>query len=191
MNKTKIQKIFLITFLCGSWLWSVGQVNYKQSSDSYISIAGTSTLHDWTMTSLDANVQASLEVSATEISQLKSLVLVVPATSLKSAHKAMDKNAYTALKTDKFKSIQFTVVSSTIQKNVVQASGNLSIAGVTKPVQIEATCRNNNGTLICTGSKKIKMSDFQVEAPVFMFGTVKTGDEITISFNFQLAAVKI
>jgi polyisoprenoid-binding protein YceI len=103
----------------------------------------------------------------------------------------MDKNAYNALKTDKFKSIQFTVVSSTIQKNAVQATGNLSIAGITKPVQIEAICSNNNGTLICTGSKKIKMSDFQVEAPVFMFGTVKTGDEITISFNLQLAAVKI
>ena len=191
MNKTKTQKFLFILILCCSSLWSVGQVNYKQATDSYVTIAGTSTLHDWTMTSLELNVQASLEASSTGIAQIKSLTLTIPANSLKSAHKAMDKNAYSALKTDKFKSIQFTVLSSTIQKNVVQASGNLTIAGVTKPVQIEATCINNNGTLICTGSKKIKMSDFQVEAPVFMFGTVKTGDEITISFNLQLAAVKI
>ncbi len=191
MNKTKTQKFLILLFFCGSSLWSVGQVNYKQAADSYVTIAGTSTLHDWTMTSLELNVQASLEASSTGIAQLKSLTVIIPATSLKSAHKAMDKNAYTALKTDKFKSIQFTVLSATIQKNVVQTSGNLTIAGVTKPVQIEATCSNNNGTLICTGSKKIKMSDFQVEAPVFMFGTVKTGDEITISFNLPLAAVKI
>jgi hypothetical protein len=36
----------------------------------------------------------------------------------------------------------------------------------------------------------MKMSDFQVEAPSFMFGSVKTGDEITISFNIDLTAVK-
>lgn len=191
MNQFKIQKFLFFLFLCSSSLWSFGQMNYKQAADSYITIAGTSTLHDWTMTSLELNVQASLEVSTAGISQLKSLILTVPASSLKSAHKAMDKNAYAALKADKFKSIQFTVLSTTIQKNAVQASGNLTIAGVTKPVQIEATCTNSNGTIICTGSKKIKMSDFQVEAPVFMFGTVKTGDEITISFNLPLAALKI
>jgi hypothetical protein len=36
----------------------------------------------------------------------------------------------------------------------------------------------------------MKMSDFQVEAPSFMFGSVKTGDEITISFNIDLQTAK-
>lgn len=169
----------------------VAQSTYRQSSDSYITIAGTSTLHEWTMTSLQAAVQAAFEVDEKGIpSQLKSLNVSVPAETLKSAHKAMDKNAYSALKVDKFKDIAFTLASASIQNELVKCVGNLSISGVTKSINIEATCKPKDKSLRCTGSKAIKMSDYKVEAPSFMFGTVKTGDEITISFNIELVPEK-
>jgi len=38
--------------------------------------------------------------------------------------------------------------------------------------------------------KKIKMSDYGIDPPSFMFGTVKTGDEMTVSFNVNLAPVQ-
>lgn len=167
------------------------QTNFKQADGSYITIAGTSTLHEWTMTSLQPGVQASFQMDEKGVpSQLKSLSVSVPSESLKSAHKAMDKNAYSALKADKFKAIGFTLTSATTNSNVFQCNGSLTIAGVTKPISLDATCQPKERTLRCTGSKKMKMSDFQVEAPSFMFGTVKTGDEITISFNIDLTAVK-
>ena len=180
---------FGLVFLCTI---ASGQTNYKQSGDSYITIAGTSTLHEWTMTSLETSIQAGFELDATGVpTQLKSLVATVPSGSLKSAHRAMDKNAYSALKTEKYKAISFSLASTTVQKNIFTCVGNLSIAGATKAITLDATCEvKPNKTLNCTGKKAIKMSDYQVEAPSFMFGTVKTGDEITVSFNVELAPIK-
>lgn len=168
------------------------QTSYKQTADSYISIAGTSTMHNWTMTSKETQYQATFESSADgTLGQLKSLSMSVPSQSLKSGHSAMDKNAYRALKTDKNKMITLKLTTASILKNIIQCTGNLTIAGVTKLIDIEATCVvNPDKSMHCTGSKPIKMSDYGVEAPKFMFGTVKTGDDITISFNVMLAPVK-
>ena len=196
MKKNRLQNIVLSIFilvLLGAVNQSQGQVIYKQSSESYITIAGTSTLHEWTMTSSQPQLAAAIETTAEgNVNQLKSLVLAVQSQSLKSAHNGMDKNAYSALKVDKYKAINFIMTSATVQKNIIQCLGNLSIAGVTKQVSVDATCALKSGksSLICTGSETLKMSDYQVEAPSFMFGTVKTGDEITISFNIELVPNK-
>jgi hypothetical protein len=65
------------------------------------------------------------------------------------------------------------------------------VAGVTRPVEVEVVYEVRNGALFFKGSKKIKMTQFNVEPPSFMFGTIKTGDEITVSFEATLAPVKI
>jgi hypothetical protein len=56
---------------------------------------------------------------------------------------------------------------------------------------VDVTYEMKNGTLVCKGSKRIKMTDYKVEPPSFMFGTIKTGDEITISFDVTLAQIKL
>jgi len=188
-----MQRLFiLILFMAG--IPSKGQTIFKQVGESYMTIAGTSTLHDWTMTSLEPQLQATFETTSEgTIKKLNSLSLDVMSESLKSPHKAMDKNAYASLKTDKHKTISFMLTSATINKNQIQCVGNLSIAGVTKQIGIDAVCQTlPDGTmsLQCTGSKAIKMSDYQVVAPSFMFGTVKTGDDIKISFNVIMAPDK-
>jgi hypothetical protein len=37
------------------------------------------------------------------------------------------------------------------------------------------------------GSKKVKMTDFNISPPTAMLGTLKTGDEVTISFTLVMA----
>ena len=191
--KYKLNRIqlFLVLFV-GLYLPIQGQNLYKQTNASNITLAGTSTLHDWTMTSSETDIQASFKLDEAGIPiQLKSLTLSVPSQSLKSSKKAMDKNAYRALKTDKNKVISFSLSSATVEKNLFQCLGNLTIAGVTKPVKVDATCEvGANKSIACKGKKQIKMSDFQMEPPSFMFGTVKTGDEIVVSFNVELAPIK-
>lgn len=167
------------------------QINFRQSGNSNITIAGTSTMHDWTMTSTAANYNATFEVNADGApSRLTMVTFTLPAESLKSKEKAMDKNAYKSLNTDKYKDITFQLTSSKITGKTITCNGNLTISGTTKPVEVDVTYEAKNGTLVCKGSKKIKMTDFKVEPPSFMFGTIKTGDEITISFDVTLAQVK-
>jgi hypothetical protein len=41
------------------------------------------------------------------------------------------------------------------------------------------------------GSKPIKMSEYNVEPPSFMFGSVKTGNDITITIDVTLTPDKL
>ncbi len=186
--------LFLSLVLVNTCPVTMGQTMYSQIGESYMTIAGTSTLHNWTMTSLVPQLQATFETNADgTIKKVKALSLKVESESLKSAHKAMDKNAYASLKTGQHKLIVFNLTSADVKQDGIQCLGNLTIAGVTREIGIDAVCHAKpNGTfsLLCTGNKSIKMSDYQVEAPTFMFGTVKTGDDITISFNMQLAPIR-
>jgi len=173
-------------------LSAAGQANYRQTGTSNITIAGTSTMHDWTMTSDGAKYNATFEVNADGTpSKLNMVTVTIPAESLKSHEKAMDKNAYKSLNTDKYKDITFQLTSSKITGKTIACTGNLTISGTTKPVEVDVTYEAKNGALVCKGSKKIKMTEFKVEPPTFMFGTIKTGDEITVTFDVTLSQVKL
>jgi YceI-like domain len=168
--------------------------SYKALSagDADIKVLGTSNLHDWTMEAKDVVCSANFVFLPGENTQPKSLTdlnLSVAVHNLKSGKSSMDSKAYSALKADKFNSIAFVLTSATIvpsSKNQfqVKASGNLSIAGMTKPVSMEVNgVVNPDGTITCTGSEKVKMTDYQIKPPVFMLGALKTGDELTINFS--------
>jgi polyisoprenoid-binding protein YceI len=171
---------------------SYGQTNYKQSGATTVTIAGTSTMHDWTMTSQSANYNASFELNADGTpSALNSVTFTMLAESLKSKENAMDKNAYKSLKTDKYKEITYQLTSAKISGKTITCTGNLTIAGTTKPIDVDVVYELKNGNLAFKGSKKVKMTDFKVEPPTFMFGAIKTGDEITISIDVTLAPAKL
>src|SRR5687767_14540150 len=80
---------------------SQGQSRYTQSS-TRMTISGTSSLHDWTMKSESTTCDAVFQINSQgDPLQLVSMVVSVPSESLKSGKSGMDKNAYSALKTDK------------------------------------------------------------------------------------------
>ena len=167
-------------------------VNYKVDDKSSVVIKGTSTLHDWEMKTSNVSGTANFELDNTEISGIKSLTISVPSESLKSDKSAMDKNAYKALKTSDHKNINFKMTKINRFEKVgddyrITCDGTLEIAGSSKPTVVIAMCSLlNTGVVHCTGEKTIKMSEYKVEAPSFMFGSVKTGDEITIVFDVNL-----
>jgi hypothetical protein len=37
-----------------------------------------------------------------------------------------------------------------------------------------------------SGSKKLKMTEFDMVPPTALMGTIKTGDEVTVTFNLNL-----
>lgn len=191
--QTLIKRTRLI-FLSLLLLSLIGQAqSYRITGKPVITIAGTSTLHDWTMNSDQANLQATIETDGNGTpTKLASLSVNIPAESLKSGKSAMDKNTYTALKTDKNKQIIYQLTSSIINGKTISNSGNLTIAGTSKQTSVEATFEVlGDGSLKFKGSKKIVMSEYNVEPPSFMFGSVKTGDEITLTFEIILAPTKL
>ena len=153
-------------------------------------ITGTSTLHDWEMKSNKGHVELSFGFGSNgKLIGLSGLKFSMEAESLKSDKTMMDNNAYKALKTASAKNIVFVLSSSNIsQQNEttyqIKATGKLTIAGTTRETDVVANVKYNpsDRSYTITGTKKLKMTDYNVKPPSFMLGTVKTGDEISISF---------
>jgi polyisoprenoid-binding protein YceI len=120
---------------------------------------------------------------------LTALSLSVPVKNLKSGESSMDSRAYTALKAKTYNDIVFVLTSATIapgQKDhfLIKSTGNLSIAGVTNAVAMDVNCQvSADGLITCSGTEKLKMTDYQIKPPSFMLGALKTGNDLTINFT--------
>jgi len=168
---------------------TLGQDSYKAQKAS-VSISGTSTMHDWEMKGEGFTCNSQFSLEGNKVTGVKGLQLTIPVTALKSGKGAMDKNAYSALKADDHKQIVYALTSSKIVGNKIISSGNLTIAGVTKPMEVESTFTvNADNTISTKTSKSFKMSEFNVEPPSFMFGSVTTGDAITLTFDFTFKKI--
>ena len=184
----KTLTVLFLTLLLGSHTL-YAQTNYAINDLASIKIAGTSTMHDWEMETPKVTGKAGFILDGNEITGIKFLDVTIPSESLKSGKGAMDKNAYKALKTNDHKEIGFILnkvnkIEKSGDKFILTAEGRLTIAGTTKNVQLLTTVLpKGNGDIQCTGETSIKMTDFGVEPPSFMFGSVKTGDQLEIAFD--------
>lgn len=166
-----------------------GQQLKVNEQNTELSIDGTSTVHDWTIVAeqFDGAAKVSLENNA--LKEIHQLSFTIPTKSLKSGKSSMDDNTYEALKADKHPSIKYQFRSMDnlkVNGNTTSMStkGVLTIGGVSKVVNMNVTADASNG-LAFQGDITFKMSVFEIDPPTAVFGTIKTGDEITIKFNAQ------
>jgi polyisoprenoid-binding protein YceI len=171
------------------------QAPYRIGGTPVMTLYGTSTLHNWTMTAHLFTATGEFTVSPdNQLTALNSLSVVLPVHNLKSEHSGLDDNAYDALKADDYKSITFKLTSADISpeggnKYKIAAHGNLTIAGATKPITLNATgVLNADQSLSVSGSVGLKMTDYGIKPPTFMLGAMSAGDALTL--NYSLVFVK-
>jgi len=167
----------------------MAQIKYHAKDNIQTLISGTSTLHDWTMQTTKGECSAVFTYGAADQpAVLTSLSFAMPAEALKSEHKAMDKNAYKALKTAQYANITYVFNGTAqIQNGQLKCTGKLTIAGTTLDADLVATIKiNPDRSITVSGSKKISMKDFSIDPPSFMLGTVKTGNDLTLKFDLTL-----
>jgi polyisoprenoid-binding protein YceI len=77
-----------------------------------------------------------------------------------------------------------TQSSPTLQ---LDTRGKLTIAGVTRDVtmQISGT-RDSGGMYFLTGQLPIRMSDYGIKPPTAMMGTIKTGNDVKVTFRWAV-----
>lgn len=191
--KVTLKKIsLLITLFLGMSMAGLAQANYH-SKIVDIKLNGTSNIHDWEMVATSGTSEASFVVNSNgQVTSLTSLSFVLPAVNLKSGHGQMDKNTYKALNTAKNPNISFTLTSAGITATggnnyQINAVGKMSIAGVVKQTDLQATGKYNpaDKSFTVTGVKKMKMTDYSVDPPKALMGTIKTGDAISISYTLK------
>jgi polyisoprenoid-binding protein YceI len=125
--------------------------------------------------------------------QVRSLVVSVPVDKLSSGDNGLDDNARKTLKAPEHPAIVFRMDSykalpptPTADACVLQIAGHLSIAGVEKPVTVDAAIARATGGLRATGTTPLLMSTYNVEPPKMFLGTIKTDDRVTLSFDLLL-----
>lgn len=173
----------------------VSAQTYTLNNDSsFLEVHGTSSLHDWHVAA--ENQMGELEVSTADGLTISKLNFSVESESLKSGKSGMDKNTYKALESGSYNTIDFNM--SSVDKVIkiadnsydVSVTGNLTIAGVTKSKPLELKIKINGNTILIDGEKTMLMTDFGIDPPKALFGTIKTGDEIKIIFKTVFNNIK-
>jgi polyisoprenoid-binding protein YceI len=163
-----------------------------------MTISGTSNMHDWTADVEKVTGTIKAKVENGKIVDIQDVAISIDAQSLKSSGGSiMNSKMNDALNSKKNPKISFKLTKvDKITENAgsfrVSAMGVLSIAGANQNVSLDVIGRLlPNGSIEFTGIKKLKMTDFKVEPPTAMFGAMKTGDEVTLTFKVILQSKQL
>lgn len=160
-------------------------------------IKGSSSLHDWESAITQMEGKGSFETKDDVLVGVKDVEIKIAVKGIKSTEgKKMDNKTYETFKADKNPYITYTLSNAVVKTNAsnmvtIEALGKLTMAGNTQSAPLSATGKKlPNGDLQLSFSKKLKMTDFKMEPPDMLLGTIKVGDEITVDFDFVLTGVK-
>jgi polyisoprenoid-binding protein YceI len=172
--------------------------------ESRLWIDGTSNLHGWTCKAekLEAAVEldkaAAAQLAIAPPKALKRVEVKVPVKSLKCGHGGMDNNLYKALNADASPDISYIMATFEVVPGeakdtfTLKTVGSLTVAGKENQVAMDVTAsRLPDGTVKATGMVPIKMTDYGIKPPTAIFGRLKTGDEVKVSFELTVGAKAI
>ena len=190
---------------------------FAARSGSRLRIEGTSNLHDWQVESpfiggtLEIGGGFPLEPGQTlEPGPVQAQAEVfIQVRSLKSVEKdgrpysdKLDEIMYESLRAKQYprigyRSTEMTLKGTTNVNEVLQyefdSRGELVVAGVTNEIAMPVfIVPLGNGKLRVSGATYLKMTSFQVDppGPTTALGMIKTGDDVSIQFEWQVAARK-
>jgi hypothetical protein len=127
--------------------------------------------------------------------KLSEFIVDIPISGMKSGTGLLDDHLQEALNSKKYADIRGTVKGYEIKSKDadgtyhVTANVELSIAGTTRTVPVDAVISIEGNHIRIKGDKQLLMTDFKVTPPTLMFGTIKTADAINIRFNLLLGMV--
>lgn len=187
--------IFAIVCMVAMWLvlpWQTkAQSTYTlvPQAQVFMKVTGTSNVHGWEMTSSTMQSKGDFKFDKNQVlTSIQNFQLTLDAKTLKSKHSSLDTRAYKVMKASQHPKIVYNLRSTevtTVSKNkyLVKVLGELTIAGARQIISMNVNVLvNADNSITCTGTEKIKLSDYNIEAPSYMAGTMKVGNELTIGF---------
>jgi polyisoprenoid-binding protein YceI len=185
-------RIILLTALVLLGFAVTAQKKYTlNESKSKLTVDGTSTVHDWTINSTVFSGTAFFETEGDLPASITDVRFACKTDKILSDNSIMDGKTHKALMADKHPEITFVFNSlksyTRTQDNFKgELIGTLSIAGKSKKITVPfAGNVAPSGTLQIKGAVKFKMTDFGIDPPTAMLGTLKTGDEVKINYDLQ------
>jgi hypothetical protein len=166
---------------------------------SRLVLRGKSTLHDFasTATRLQLAVELADSLPAgpptlarlSEPGAVRSIVVTIPVEAMKSEKDGLDKNMYKALKAASNPNIVFRLLSPAVPTGADAAfhlTGELEVAGVRQPVEMDVRASESADGIVLEGSKALLMSDYGIKPPKMFLGTLKTEDRVVVEWRLVL-----
>jgi len=165
--------------------------------ESRLWVAGTSTVRAFQCQAgaFDAKVESSgADAVAAVLAGEKAVSTVevtVPAEKLDCRNGTMNEHMRKALKAKEFPTVVFRAASYDLARTTdsvaVTLNGSLTLGGVEKPVTVQAVAKAGaNGTLVVSGTREVRMTEFGLKPPSLMLGTMKVDEKLTVGFEVVL-----
>jgi polyisoprenoid-binding protein YceI len=184
------RNVFLMTFLLlSSWNTIIAQDQKVVLSESKLTVFGTSNLHDWDIEAKAMSGKSNFVIVSNVLTSIESLEFAVESEQLLSGKSGMDSNTFKALNSKKYKTINYKltkvnkITKVSANSYSVETQGDLTISGLSKNITQTFTVVVSGKKIIISGKTKINMTQYKIVPPTALFGTIKTGPEVTIDFK--------
>ena len=180
--KTSI-RLLLTIFIIFSSLSVLGQTRYVLTADQELIVFGTSTLHNWEMVTTTATGQGVFTVDSGELQKVENFKIKFKGEDLESGKGIMDRNTRRALDTENTPMISFELEE--LKRNAegkLEAWGDFTAKGNTRRIKFVVSYEIRNELIDVEGTTSFKMTDFDIEPPVALAGTLRTSDVVGIEF---------
>lgn len=181
--------IAILGLLAFTLLSDKGQTLYTAGSGSLIKISGTSNLQKWNLQATNFTADATFIIKNGQVQALQTLLMVLPVANLIGSEDLLTTEAQKALKSGKYRNISFKLSNATAipDHKIIKATGNLTIAGVTKQITlITYYIINANESITCIGRQQIKLSDYNIKALNYMMGAKKPDNVVDIDIILEM-----
>ena len=146
-------------------------------TSSEIKYFGNHYLHSWVGISNNSKSTVVFD----KINKKGSVLIEVPLKSFNSKVSSRDSNMLFYTEAIDYPNVKFKSSEISIVNDSVKIIGSLSFHGITKQLSTTATISSSDGFKV-EGSFIIKLSDFKVSRPSFMF--LKIDDSVQIDYTF-------
>ena len=158
-------------------------------------IDGTSNIRDWDADITEMNATLALqdgeELSLATLTpeSFKSLEITVPVGSIESGSRGLTKNIHKYLKEDDYPTTTFRLdrITDIVRENdtaIITAVGVINAAGKDNTTIMTVTASMNpDGSINFSGEQELLMTNFDIDPPTAIMGTVRARDEFVVLYD--------
>ena len=144
-------------------------------------------MHDWESEVQEYSGNANMEMDGNAIKDIKSLKVTMKVESIESGKSKMNSLTYEAFRSKNNPNIIFQLTEVTdISNGNITAKGKLTMAGMTQPITVIGKATVSGNTITIVGKQKIDMTQYKMDPPTALMGTIKVGKDVSINYSLVL-----
>lgn len=161
-----------------------------QSSTVEFTVSGSSTVRNWTCTAKGV-ITVTPGTSSTPapgfVTGVQAATVTVPLKAFTCPNDEMTEHLNDAMKSGEFPDIVYRVETYEVVGTRVQATGTMTITGVSKPVSVPVTLTPTDQGVQVEGNTRLEFATFNLEPPTVFLGMLKVGPQLRIAFKGTIA----